>query len=116
MNAQAQFEKVAAICDHLKEERGEGGEYTAAEVVTVTTAYLLACDRTNRTHHLEESPRWVFGATALSDEQGRAWGALWSIIGEANTRTNSARYTAAWDVWGVLLPQYEGAPSMGDRD
>lgn len=114
MNAQEQFEKVAAICQHLKDERGENGTHTPNEVVSVTTAYLLACDRTGRTHHLEDSPHNVstFAPDAIRDAQGYAHELVWDIIGDADTRTNDARYTAAWDVWGILLPQWEDGPSM----
>ena len=111
MNAKEQFEKVTAICQHLKDERA-GGEHTANEVVSVTTAYLLACDRTDRVHHLEDSPRGCFNADEIRDAQEQAHEAVWDIIGDADTRTNDARYTAAWDVWGILIPQAE-IPGMG---
>lgn len=111
MNAKIQFEKVTAICENLKSEMGESGA-TPSEVVTVTTAYLLACDRTDRFHHLEESPSGCFDPDETRDAQERSYEALWSIIGDANTKTNGARYQAAWDVWGVMLAQGDDTPGM----
>lgn len=110
MNAHAQFDRVADIAAHVAAEAGEG-QPTPAEIVSATTAYLIACDRTGRFHHLEDAPGGVFDPSDLTDAQEHAWAALWEIIGEPNTTTNGPRYTAAWDVWGIVGNNDE-APGM----
>lgn len=111
MNARAQFERVADIAAHCIAERGRH-PHAPAEVVSVTTAYLLACDRSGRFHHLEDAPGGVFDPSDLTDSQGRAWAALWAVIGDANTATNGPRYSAAWDVWGIVNNNAGDAPGM----
>lgn len=112
MNHKAQFERVTAICEHLKAERGSG-EHTPNEVTSVATAYLLACDRTGRFHHPEDNATGVFEADddGILAAQHTAFDLMWDIIGPASSKTNDARYTAAWDVWGVMLHSDE-CPGM----
>lgn len=109
MNHATQFAKVTAICQHLKAERGTGA-HAPNEVVSVTTAYLLACDRTDRVHAFEQSPKEVFANDRVRTAQFNAWKHVWSIIGQ---ETTGARYDAAWDVWGVITDQSAfGIPGM----
>jgi hypothetical protein len=110
MDIKKQFERVTAMCEHLKAERGSA-EYTPNEVVSVVSAYMIACDRTERFHHLEDAPKTVFIKDDVTKTQGDAWEAVWNIIGAASNVTNKARYTAAWDVWGVMLHSDE-CPGM----
>ena len=107
-----QFDRVLSLCNFLKAERGEGGEHTTNEAVSVATAYLLACDRTKRHHHFEDSPAGCFDASVDTEKQQAAFDAVWDIIGDLG---DNPRYAAAWDVWGVLLPSADDDEGMGQE-
>lgn len=110
MSHENQFDRVLSLCNFLKAERGESGEHTTNEAVSVATAYLLACDRTKRHHHFEDSPSGCFDASVDTDKQQAAFDAMWDIIGNLG---DNPRYSAAWDVWGVLLPSADDDEGMG---
>lgn len=114
--------KVEGIAQGILEERGPDWETTVAEAITVASAYLLAMERTRKHHHPEDQPSsvvWPEERAPETDEelaaQQSAWIAVWNVIGDANTKTNDARYGAAWDVWGVIIPQDEHIEGMGQE-
>lgn len=83
---------------------------TRENVIDATTAYLLACDRHDMHHHLEDHPWTCSWETEPEDgvlqSAAQAYDLLWKLIGDG--KPDSAPwnqhdpYVLAWEVWGVL--------------
>lgn len=96
------FSQAEDIAIHIvTEAQNSNRRTTPAEVVSATTAYLIACDRTGRFHDLMDRPMKTFDYSDTTIAQDNAWLALWDVIGE-DSMPGDQWQGAAWDVWGVM--------------
>lgn len=97
------FVKVFALISAIP---GYAEEVRNGKAVQAATLYMLACERAGLHHHPEDGPLSCFTDVEETKAMQLAWEAMWKVIGEAKTKNEG--YKAAWEVWGVLLPEVMG--------
>ncbi|HQX31763.1 MAG TPA: hypothetical protein PLE71_17285 [Flavobacteriales bacterium] len=97
MNTQAQIEQFRKV-HTIAEAMLIGDNITEEQVITIATAYLLACARTEQEHHPEDDPTECFDAGEVTAEQKKAWSIMWKVIG-----TTRHHYKIVWKVWGAMV-------------